>query len=88
MGKYQEDILQISLEDKDKFNGATQVILKNKYGQTNLLTIKFVKTLTTGTMFCTFHHAKSKINYLFGDEADELEQTARFKSTEVEVEQI
>ena len=88
LDKHTQDVLQISIEDKDKFEGTTQVILRNQYGETNPLNIKFVKTLKTGTMFCTFHHAKSKINYIFGDEADELVQTARFKSTEVEVEQI
>jgi len=36
-------------------------------------------------MFCTFHHAASNINYIFGDECDELIKTARFKSVEVEV---
>ena len=82
--RYSEDILQVSIEDKEKFK-SDKVILKSIYGQTNPLNIKFVKTLKTGTLFCTFHHSKSKINYLFGDEADELVQTARFKSVEVEV---
>ena len=36
-------------------------------------------------MFTTFHHAKSRINFLFGDECDELIRTARFKSIKVEV---
>ena len=87
ISKHSEDILQISDKDKDKFS-SSKVILKNQYGQTDPLTIKFVKTLKKGTMFCTFHHAKSKINYIFGDASDELVKTARFKSTEVEVEQI
>ncbi|VAY87574.1 NAD-dependent formate dehydrogenase alpha subunit [hydrothermal vent metagenome] len=87
LSKHTEDILQISIEDKDTFS-STKVILKNKYGQTNPLKIKFVKTLKTGTMFCTFHHALSHINYIFGDESDEVIKTARFKSVEVEIEQI
>ena len=37
------------------------------------------------TFYTTFHFAKDKINYLFGDEADEKVKTARFKSVEVEV---
>jgi formate dehydrogenase major subunit len=61
------------------------VILKNQYGETAPLSVKFVKTLKTGTMFCTFHHAKSNINYIFGDECDAIIKTARFKSVEVEV---
>ena len=85
ISKHSEDILQISIHDKDKFEGTTQVILKNQYGETNPLNIKFVKTLKVGTLYTTFHHAKSHINYIFGDEADELVMTARFKSTEVEI---
>jgi formate dehydrogenase major subunit len=82
--KYNKDILQVSIEDKDKF-GNNKVILKSIYGRTAPLDIKFVKTLKTGTLFCTFHHKESKINYLFGDESDEMVQTARFKSIEVEI---
>ena len=85
ISKHSEDVLQISIHDKDKFEGTTQVILKNQYGETNPLNIKFVKTLKVGTLYTTFHHAKSHINYIFGDEADELVMTARFKSTEVEI---
>ncbi len=84
LSKHDEDVLQISIEDKDRFK-SNKVILRNKYGETSILNIKFVKTLKTGTMFCTFHHAKSNINYIFGDECDELIKTARFKSVEVEV---
>ncbi len=82
--KHDQDVLQVSIEDKDKFS-TTHIILKSLYGETAPLQIKFVKTLKTGTMFSTFHHAKSKINYIFGDEADELIKTARFKSVEVTV---
>lgn len=82
--RHSEDILQISIDDKEKFT-SEQVILKNKYGQTKPLNFKFVKGLKKGTMFCTFHHAKSHINYIFGDESDDIIKTARFKSTEVEV---
>jgi len=85
ISKHSEDVLQISIHDKDKFEGTTKVILKNQYGETNPLNIKFVKTLKVGTLYTTFHHAKSHINYIFGDEADELVMTARFKSTEVEI---
>jgi len=84
MSKYDEDILQISYEDKDKFS-SSKVILKSQYGETNPLKIKFVKTLKARTLFATFHHTKSHMNYLFGDESDELVQTARFKSVEVQI---
>lgn len=82
--RHSEDVLNISIEDKEKFT-SDQVILKNKYGETQPLHIKFVKGLKTGTMYCTFHHASSHINYIFGDESDDIIKTARFKSTEVEV---
>jgi len=84
ISKHSEDILQISIEDKEKFT-TSQVILKSAYGETNPLTVKFVKTLKKQTLFVTFHHAKSHINYLFGNEADELVKTARFKSVEVKI---
>jgi len=84
LSKHEEDILQVSIADKERFT-TSKVILKNQYGETAPLSVKFVKTLKTGTMFCTFHHAKSNINYIFGDECDELIKTARFKSVEVEV---
>jgi formate dehydrogenase major subunit len=84
LSKHEEDILQVSIADKERFT-TSKVILKNQYGETAPLSVKFVKTLKTGTMYCTFHHAKSNINYIFGDECDELIKTARFKSVEVEV---
>ena len=84
LSKYTEDIVQVSIIDKDTFL-THRVILKSQYGQTTALKIKFVKTLKSGTLFSTFHHAKSHINYIFGDESDEIIKTARFKSIEVEV---
>ena len=86
--KHNEDIVQVSIEDKDRFDPSKKVILKSKYGQTNPLNIKFVKTLKSGTLFCTFHHNKSHINYLFGDESDEIIKTARFKSIEIKIKEI
>jgi formate dehydrogenase major subunit len=83
--KHDNDTLQISKEDEHLFNDCTKVILKSPYGQTSELNFKFVKGLKKGTMFNTFHHAKSKINYIFGDECDDIIKTARFKSVEVEV---
>jgi len=85
--KYDKDILQISRDDQDKIK-SQKVILKSPYGQTDPLDIKYVKTLKSGTLFCTFHHKKSKINYLFGDECDEVIKTARFKSVEVSVVEV
>ena len=85
--KYDKDIVLASIEDKDRI-GSEQIIMRTKYGETSVLAIKFVKTIKPGTLFCTFHHASSKINYIFGDEADELIMTARFKSLRVEIEPI
>ena len=84
ISRHKEDILQVSVEDKDKIT-SKKVILRSSYGQTAPLKVKFVKGLKKGTLYTTFHHAKSKINFVFGDEADERVLTARFKSVEVEV---
>ena len=85
--KYPEDVILASIEDEDKFS-SNKVILRSQYGETSVLPLKFVKTIKPGTLFTSFHHAKSKINYLFGDEADELIATAKFKCVKVEVEPV
>ncbi len=85
--KYDKDIVLASIEDKDRI-GSEQIIMRTQYGETAVLPIKYVKTIKPGTLFSTFHHAKSKINYIFGDEADELIMTARFKSLRVELEAV
>ncbi len=80
-----EDILLASVEDEEFFEDKDFVILKSQYGQSAPLRVKVSSTVKKGTLFTTFHHAKSRINFLFGDEADELIKTARFKSVKVEV---
>jgi len=80
-----EDILLVSKEDKEFFKGLSHVVLKSPHGQTNPLKIKISKTIKPKTMFVSFHHAKSHINYIFGDESDVNTKTALFKSVEVEV---
>jgi len=80
--KHSEDIILVSIEDQDKFTNQ-RVILKSQYGQTTPLKVKFVKTIKPQTLFCSFHHASSHINYLFGDESDLNTKTALFKSIEV-----
>jgi len=82
--KYPKDIVLASIEDKDKLN-SSYIVLKSSYGQTGKLPIKFTKTIKPNTLFCSFHHIKSNINYLFGDESDTNTKTAKFKSIEVEV---
>jgi formate dehydrogenase major subunit len=85
--KYDTDIILASIEDKARI-GTSQVVLKTPYGQSAVLPIKYVKTIKPNTLFTTFHHAASKVNFLFGDECDELIMTARFKSVKVEVEPV
>jgi len=50
-----------------------------------LLEVEFVDTIKDGTLFTTFHHLKSNINALFGDESDSKTKTARFKSVKVDI---
>ncbi len=83
--RYKEDMILASLEDKEGLNNCEYVKLISLYGETNKLPIKFTKTIKKGTLFCSFHHAHSKINYLFGKESDINTKTARFKSVEVEI---
>ncbi len=82
---HDEDILLVSVEDADFFEYKDFVVLESEYGQSAPLRVKVSTTIKKGTMFTTFHHAKSRINFLFGDEHDELIKTARFKSIKVEV---
>jgi len=81
--RYDEDVLLAPLEDEAKMG--SKVILKSRYGETEALSVKFTDKVRTKTLFVTFHHAKSRINALFGDEADEMILTARFKSVKVDV---
>ncbi len=81
--KYDEDVLLAPIEDEGKFGD--RVILKSEYGESEALTVKYTEKVKSKTLFCTFHHAKSRINALFGDECDELIMTARFKSVKVDV---
>jgi formate dehydrogenase major subunit len=76
-------VILASVEDEGKFGD--RVILKTEYGETAVLSVKYSDKIKPRTLFTTFHHAKSKINAIFGDEADELIMTARFKSLRVNV---
>jgi len=81
--KHSEDVLLASVEDEGKFGD--KVILKSEYGETEALSVRYTIKVKPKTLFCTFHHAKSRINAVFGDESDELILTARFKSVKVDV---
>jgi len=83
LSRYDEDVILASIEDRDILSD--RVILKSKHGKTAKLPVKFTDKIKPKTLFVTFHHAKSKVNSLFGDEADEFVLTARFKSVEVDV---
>jgi len=82
--RYDTDIILASIEDKERI-GTDRIIMKTIHGETNPMPVKFVKTVKPGTLFTTFHHVNSRVNYIFGDEADELIKTARFKSLKVNV---
>ncbi len=82
--RYSEDILLVCDTNKNDFP-TNRVILKTQFGQTTPLKIKFTDKVMSKTLFCTFHHVVSKINYLFGDKSDELILTAAFKSIKVEI---
>ncbi len=81
--KYDEDVLLMPAEDEGKYGD--RVILRSSYGESEALTVHYTDKVRPRTLFVTFHHARSRINALFGDEADEVVLTARFKSVEVEV---
>ncbi len=82
---HSEDTLLVSVDDEEFFEYKDFVVLKSEYGQSAPLRVKVSTTVKKGTLFTTFHHAKSQINFLFGDESDELIKTARFKSIKVEI---
>jgi formate dehydrogenase major subunit len=81
--KYDEDLLLMPMEDEERYGN--KVILRSAYGESDALSVRYTDKVRSGTLFTTFHHAKSRINALFGDESDEIVMTARFKSVEVEV---
>ena len=85
MDKYPNDTILASIEDRDKLSNIKFVKLLSKFGESEKLPIKYSKTIKKGTLFCSFHHSKSKINSLFGDESDVNTKTANFKSIEVVV---
>ncbi len=85
ISKISEDILFLSEYDREKLGSPEKVILRSDYGETEVLPVKYVSWLKKGTAYTTFHFAKSRINFLFGDEADIFVKTARFKSVKVKI---
>lgn len=82
--KIDEDILLVNQEDFENFK-EERIGLISAAGESGKLKFKVHSGIKKGTMFATFHFASSKINFLFGDEADELTKTAAFKSVKVEI---
>ena len=81
--KYDDDVLLVNEMHKNEI--PNMVILKSEYGKSAPLKVKFTKSVRPYTLFTTFHFAKNKINFLFGDEADHKVKTARFKAVEVKI---
>jgi formate dehydrogenase major subunit len=81
--RYDEDVLLAPLEAEGKFGEFA--ILRTSHGETAPLPVKYTDKVREKTLFSTFHHSKSRINEIFGDESDELILTARFKSLRVTV---
>ncbi len=79
------DVLLYSIEDYEFFGNRKTAKLKSDYGESGELQLKSSKRMKRGTLFATFHHPESRINFLFGDEGDELIGTSKFKSVRVEV---
>jgi formate dehydrogenase major subunit len=84
--RHTEDVVLVSRADAATVEGKERIVLKSRYGKSAALKYKLTDALKKGTLFVSFHHAKSRINFLFGDEADELTKTARFKSLKVCIE--
>jgi len=76
-------LTSLLVADEGKFG--ERVVLKTEYGETTVLNVKYTDKVKPRTLFITFHHARSRINAIFGDEMDELIMTARFKSLRVSV---
>ncbi len=84
--KYPDDVLLVNECHRGEIGEVVK--LKSSYGESAPLKVKFTKTVRPYTLFTTFHFAKNKINYLFGDEADHKVKTARFKAVEVKIENV
>jgi formate dehydrogenase major subunit len=81
--RYDDDILLVNPIHKDEIGELVK--LKSIYGESAPLKVKFTNSIRPYALFTTFHFAKNKINYLFGDAHDHKVKTARFKAVEVEV---
>ncbi|MGE4294154.1 MAG: molybdopterin oxidoreductase family protein [Campylobacterales bacterium] len=84
--RYDEDEILISPEDAAGFDLSRPHLMKSATGQSRPLRLRADKGIRKGTLFCTFHHARSHINFLFGDESDSITMTPRYKAVKVTLE--
>lgn len=84
--RYDEDEILISPEDAAGFDLNRPHLMKSAIGQSRPLRLRADKGIRKGTLFCTFHHARSHINFLFGDESDSITMTPRYKAVKVTLE--
>jgi len=82
--RYDETVLLVHKEDAKDFP-TPYVVLQTAFGKSAPLRVKFTDKVQPKTLFCTFHHATSNINHLFGDRRDNLTGTAAFKSIKVAI---
>ena len=81
--RYEEDLLIAHPQEEARFG--ERVVLRSAHGESEALRVLYSEAVRPRTLYTTFHHVRSRINALFGDESDELILTARFKSVQVEV---
>ncbi len=80
---YSEDIVIAPIEAKELLGD--RIVIKSKYGESETLKVKYSSKIGKKRLFVSFHNSNSKINYLFGDESDELVKCAAFKSIKVDL---
>ena len=80
---YDEDVILVSHDDAKRFDMTKRVKLVSEYGESAPMRLKESKTIKKGTLYTTFHYRESGVNYLFGDEGDEITKTSRFKAVKV-----
>ncbi|MDR2034628.1 MAG: molybdopterin-dependent oxidoreductase [Helicobacteraceae bacterium] len=84
----ERDILLLSPIDAKGLDPTKRIKLISRYGESAPLVFKADESIAKGTIFCSFHQARSRINYLFGSEGDSVTQTPRFKAIETKIEQV
>jgi formate dehydrogenase major subunit len=86
--RYDADEILISPEDARQLDVTRPYIMRSESGQSRPLKLRVHKGICTGTLYSTFHHARSHINFLFGDESDSETMTPRFKAVKVALEPV